>query len=189
MQNEKVARASRLAAVLTAVGFVIVMGAVVYGAVRLGSLDGEIAAKQSEIKRANEDLEALYATLDSVRTQIEHSQYADAKDVLDASIRPRVYVHTRRPIPLTKRIRGALEEEGFVVPKEEIIVDQGPSKNQVRYFRQTEKSEAEEIKTVLRDRLGIDDVVLSYLPGYETSRAIRPRHYEIWLAPPDVVAD
>ena len=79
-------------------------------------------------------------------------------------------------------IADALKKRGFIVPKEEILVDKGPNTTEVRYFRESEKAMAGEIFELLRGHLDIKNAKLAYIPGYEASKAIRPNHYEIWLS-------
>jgi hypothetical protein len=76
-----------------------------------------------------------------------------------------------------------LQQEGFIVPTPEILTQGPKATTEVRYFRSDEKAGAEQIVTAL-STVGISNVQAKYVSGYEDSKRIRPRHYEVWLAPP-----
>jgi len=193
--KNKAIKASKRSAILTLLGFLIVMGSITYSSIKLNSLDAkvkknqielekleeDISEKKDELKKANIDLEDLFNELDSVAAQIEQRKYETAKKALNESIKPRVYIHSKLQLDITNQIAEKLKEKGYEVPKEEILVDKGPKNTQIRYFRKNEEKEANEILKTLREKLNIDDTKLTYFSEYETSKAIRPRHYEIWL--------
>jgi hypothetical protein len=52
---------------------------------------------------------------------------------------------------------------------------------QLRYFRKTEKDEAQRIASILGS--AAVRVTVNYISGYEDSNAIRPMHCEIWFSP------
>ncbi|MFQ5631952.1 MAG: hypothetical protein ACE5I1_24545 [bacterium] len=58
--------------------------------------------------------------------------------------------------------------------------DNAPSKNELRYYRRTERAIAETILQYLVE-LGVD-VSLGYVRGYENSNAIRPHTFEVWFS-------
>ena len=110
-----------------------------------------------------------------------------------AAIRPRIYIHitSEQQRAITLEIARKLIEEGFVIPgpkvqKPEdfvpiIQVQNGPNRTEVRFFRKDEQEDADDILTILKES-GLADAVGKYIPGYEESKQIRPKHYEIWIA-------
>jgi hypothetical protein len=96
---------------------------------------------------------------------------------------PRVYVHIREEEDrsFARSLEEGLEANGFIVPGIERVGRRAPNTSQLRYFRKFEEPEANEIVEVLR-ALGVE-VKSEYIGGHERSTAIRPRHYELWLAP------
>lgn len=60
------------------------------------------------------------------------------------------------------------------------LVKNTPSKNELRYYRRSERAIAETIQQYLME-LGVD-VSLGYVRGYENSNAIRPYTFEIWFS-------
>ncbi|HEX6861365.1 MAG TPA: hypothetical protein VF414_01035 [Thermoanaerobaculia bacterium] len=100
-----------------------------------------------------------------------------------ASTPARVYVHIREDEdrPHARLIEESLESNGFDVPGIERVGRRSPSNSQLRYFRRSEEPEANEIVEILT-ATGVA-VKPQYISGHEKSTAIRPRHYELWLAP------
>ena len=73
-----------------------------------------------------------------------------------------------------------LEASGFKVPPWE-KVSVGPDANEVRYFHEDDLYQAKQIQGLLGNEL---PVKVSYVRGFEKSTAIRPGHFELWLAKP-----
>lgn len=98
-------------------------------------------------------------------------------------IRARVYIHIRKKQQRDKarEIGLKLEEAGFSVPGVERLVESGPKKNQLRFFRKAEADEAAGIVDFLAS-LGIETELVDLSTQYENSSAIRPRHYELWFS-------
>jgi hypothetical protein len=79
-------------------------------------------------------------------------------------------------------LTGALRVAGFVVPAFQVMpAEKMPPGNEVRYFRREEQGGALEATKALQ-QAGLT-VRVTYIGGYENSTAIRPCHYELWLAP------
>ena len=198
----KAIKASKWSAIVTLVGFFFVVVAIGYSAVELRQLekkkaeltqaitehDGQLAAKKAELQQ-------LQGTLEYVRSKVEFANVESeqinlAKKALDQvkydapEIKARVYIHIRDKSQSDNalKIADALKKGGFIVPKEDILVDKGPTATEVRYFRESEKPLAEDIFNLLRANVDIKNAKIMYIPGYETSKAIRPKHYEIWLS-------
>jgi len=96
----------------------------------------------------------------------------------------RIYFHisveTQREAARTLAAR-LLETLGpeFVVPGVE--KKPGPTANELRFFKKSEKEEADKIAQAL-STLGVRVRVQDLSKKYEASKGIRPRHYELWLA-------
>jgi hypothetical protein len=61
-----------------------------------------------------------------------------------------------------------------------MVGPRSPRRSELRFFRQTEAEQAQHGLALLK-RAGLA-VALTYVPGYEDSNKIRPRHFELWLA-------
>ena len=98
--------------------------------------------------------------------------------------RPRIYVHVRSPAQLeaAQHLAAKLKGHGYVFPKAEVVVAQGPQRTQVRYFRPTDAAGATKIAALLQQWQRID-ATTRYIRGYENSSWVKPGHYEIWLGP------
>lgn len=66
----------------------------------------------------------------------------------------------------------------FVVPG--IERKPGPKKSELRFFRSSERADAERVQQTLR-QLGVNVELVDLSSRYETSTRIRPRHLELWL--------
>ena len=99
------------------------------------------------------------------------------------NIPPRIYIQ----IPdenlrdEARQIKSQLEGLNYIVPGiEKVRLSQGST--QVKYFKTAEASEAKQIAEQLRS-LGVSDAREIYISGFEDSKSMRPRHYEIWFGP------
>ena len=202
IKEKEAVTASKRSALLTLAGFLLVFLAFAYSLYELRQLEAkkaelaqEIAENEQLVAVKQAELQQLQGTLDYVRSQLEQAdapseQVNLAKQALEqvtyepTEIRPRVYIHLRdsSQVDTAHKLAAALKDRGFVVPKEEILVDKGPNATEVRYFRESEKHMAAEIFAILTKHLGAENARLSYIRGYEDSKAIRPKHYEIWLS-------
>jgi len=93
----------------------------------------------------------------------------------------RVYFHIRdqNQLAYANQLKARLQEQKFLVPGIQTL-RVGPSVSELRYFRVTDAPEAHAIESAL----GAPGLVVKLIPGYENSADIRPRHFELWLAPP-----
>src|SRR5262245_20937308 len=103
-----------------------------------------------------------------------------------ATLKPRVYFHIRDESQRTqaKQLADTLESRANVVVPGVRRVGTGPSETEFRYFKSGEKQEAEQIANDLTS-LGLK-VETKYVPGFESSNKIRPRHYELWISSGDL---
>ncbi len=66
------------------------------------------------------------------------------------------------------------------MPGIENVGKKAPKNSQLRYFRKSENSEADEIVRIIKG-FGIDDMEARYIPGYADSSNSNIRQYEIWF--------
>lgn len=108
---------------------------------------------------------------------------ADVKSQVDKE-QGRIYMHIRNEGQrnTAKVILEKLDKKGFATPGIE-LVNVGPgAQTEVRFFRKSEETEANEIAAFLKG-LNVSDAATAYVPGFENSTALRTRHYEIWFSP------
>ena len=106
-------------------------------------------------------------------------------DVAKARIefRPRIYMHVQsnNEKEAAQAVEQLLEKNDWIVPGIQRVGIKTPDSSQLRYFRKVEKSTAEKIRGILKNENY--DISLTYIPGYEDSKSIRPMHFEIWFSP------
>jgi hypothetical protein len=97
-------------------------------------------------------------------------------------VTPRVYIHIRK----NSQREGATAlgdslaaSMGVIVPGVQ-LVSGVPKHSELRYFSALDRDEAGTIVDSLKSR--VPDLEASYVSGYEHSAAVRPHHYELWLA-------
>lgn len=92
---------------------------------------------------------------------------------------PRVYIQSLDD-PTSRRQANALQVSlgklGYTVMPLS-IVREVPQVTEIRYYRKSDAKEAGEISAALPFKSQ-----LRYLVGFENSRRVRPRHFEIWIA-------
>lgn len=95
----------------------------------------------------------------------------------------RVYIHIRdeKQRDAARQIENKLEEKDLNVPGIERL-DTGPNTTELRFFRQNEAGEVDGVVNLLHT-LNVPDAKAKYVPGYENSKAMRIRHYELWFSP------
>lgn len=131
--------------------------------------EGTASASEIEEKaRLEEKTSALSQSL------IQKSSQADLK--------PRVYFHIRDESQRTqaKQLADKVESRANVVVPGVQRLDIGPPGTELRYFKSVEEQEAKQIADALSS-LGLK-VATKYVPGFESSNKIRPRHYELWIS-------
>lgn len=139
----------------------------------LRALDDELAAKVAFAVATTEpetsDLKAAAIKIaDEAKASIEQT--------------PRIYLHVEGDADkaAASEVETLLESNGWVVPGIQRVGSTSPSTSQLRYFRDSEKSTAEAIHSALAN--AGHKFSLTYISGYEDSKAIRPMHFEIWFA-------
>lgn len=102
----------------------------------------------------------------------------------EKSIKPMVYLH----ITDESQREAAQSYEGLLSKTNKFLVDKNIkyvgnvklSSPQIRYFRQIDMQQANELANVLRNN-GIMNLRVQYMPGYEDSNTMRPKHLELWF--------
>lgn len=200
-------RGAQIAALASLVVFVVLIAVT---ATELVDLKKEVAAVEKDLAAKDRELDAKSRQLEELDGQLEERQrkldvvnqyYTEMArrdpglarsataavleaDPQAAEVLPRVYIHIRneRQRAQAAEVTRALEAAGFVVPGVERLVDVGPDTSELRYFRRSEAAVADAARAaeVLRG-VGLE-LQPKFVPGYEESKAIRARHYELWLA-------
>ena len=131
------------------------------------------------------------ASVRDVAVAVRRSVPKAAPDDANAPIVIYLHIQDAAQRGSAQRLETALESQaGYIVPGIENVGRQpGVVNNQLRYFRPSDKTEAEKISALL----GSYGITAKPAPisGYENSPLVRPRQYELWLtnAPlPDIPA-
>jgi hypothetical protein len=197
------ARVRRRRAVAFAAAAVIV-AAIGYGLVsyfreqqRLQTLTAQRAVAVAEAEQQQAETLRAQAERDLVAAQTEVVQAKAASTPAPppalgsapapSEVAPRVYIQVLNQDELlrARSLAAPLRDAGFVVPRPE-VVGTGPSANEVRFFRNAERDKAEQIVAVV-SKSGAANTRSVYVSGYEDSRGVRPNHFELWLAPADLL--
>jgi hypothetical protein len=148
----------------------------------------ELKEKQDQLRSINAELAEKQDLVAAVRQKLGTNNVNDAKKLIVASeatpatITPRIFIHIRSNSQLSdaNTLAAKFKAKGYSVPKAEILVDTGPARTEIRYFHKTEK-EADEAADLAAEIGG--ETRARYIPGYENSPLVKPRQYELWLAP------
>ena len=163
---------------------------------RKAELLAEIEQLEEKVKKefelARNDVTEILSNLSNIQPQSltasELTQQMSKLEQIDRQIQtaekeldsPRLYIHIQEEShrERAKGIAEKLKEMGYFVPGIERVATK-VRKNQLRYFRSNEKTEASEIADILKG-LVVGDVEPVYITGYD--KRAKPRHYEIWFA-------
>lgn len=153
-------------------------------------LETEFSKLQDDAKKKQEEIDIAKKNNASALEIEELKKERD--DILDeitpktstlSALPARVYFHISN-----ESQRQKLQEisKAISVPSELIVPgielrSNSPSNNELRYFKLAEKEEAEKIAQSINKSLGVN-VQSKYIPGYEDSKKIRPRHFELWIS-------
>lgn len=155
------------------------------------------AKKASEIQQRAEDETRRQAAVQQVTEQDLRRAQTDLQTELrvattpvtapGSDLKPRVYIQVRSQTEAARALAlgGPLNQAGFTVPKPEVI-DTGPSGTEIRYFRADERQGAEKIAQLVQ-KAGFGNVRVQYVSGFEDSKRIRQNHFELWLAPAELL--
>jgi hypothetical protein len=166
------------------------------------SLETTVAQTAATNEKTQADLARLQTGLALARANIEAAErvtvetaYRQAKAgkgdeppmPVAAPSRARLYTQVWSAEQETQ-IKTLLEK----LPKADVIasccerVSVGPNHDELRYFRKSEADEAARLAKVFTDNGR--PVKAWYVSGFESSRTMRSRHFELWLARPSRVA-
>jgi len=138
-------------------------------------------AEKTRLQKESENKSLDAASRDRLIDRISQlEQQLSPMPAAAAALPSRVYIHIAKEEQRTQAatIAGALRDSEVIVPGIELRSN-SPENSEIRYFRQTEKAEAEGLASTIRTIW--PGVSARYVPGYEASTGIRPRHYELWL--------
>lgn len=102
--------------------------------------------------------------------------------VAERALPSRVYFHINnnsqrdRASELSRYISKPNE---LVVPGIQLL-NYSPERNELRYFRHSERAEAERIADAIKT-FGVEAKV-TYISGHEDNKNLRPRHFELWIS-------
>ena len=146
----------------------------------------EAMAQQADEQRAASDQDLQRAQTELVQASAD-SRVPATVAPSTAGQTPRVYIQVRNQADIgrAREIADTLRDGGFSVPPTQVL-ETGPSANELRFFRQAERAKAEEIARAV-DKAGDESTRVAYLAGFENSRTIRENHFELWLAPVNVL--
>lgn len=145
-------------------------------------LEAKIETLVAETTRSEELVEARRASPGDLSIKM-YDYNKDSRALPgDSGIKPRVYFHikneTQRPSAL-QSAKALSKGSSVIVPGIQRL-DVGPSSTELRYFKKSDEAEAIRIGQDLR-AVGIE-AHIRYVPGFENSKGIRPRHYELWIS-------
>jgi hypothetical protein len=146
----------------------------------------QVGEKREELALLNQELAQSREQFAAVRQKLGTGNIAEAKrlaieDEGSSKVTPRIYIHipSKNQLQIAHQLAQQFRSKGYSVPKAEILVDQRLGRTEVRYFHQTE-NEHEEATSLARDIGG--GALAKYIGGYENSRLVKPRQFEVWLA-------
>jgi hypothetical protein len=96
---------------------------------------------------------------------------------------PRIVVHIRSAAQpkAAQSVTAPFTAQGYVLPKAATLVERGPLQSRVRSFHHADAREATHLAALLT-QVHRQPVVSHFIPGYEDSPLLLPRHDEVWLA-------
>jgi len=156
---------------------------------KLQAVMAQHGAEESKAEAVKARDDALAAEKQAARAQAVYLQ--DQRKLSPASstpspldLTPRVYtqVWNAGQIQQIKPVLERLRQSGFDVPGTEQVTV-GPPTTELRFFRFSDRTDAERIKAILADS-GLP-TKLNYVQGFESSKVIRPHHFELWLGRPE----
>lgn len=144
--------------------------------------DATRQAKEAESQATKADAEKLKA--ETLYRQVQATGPTPPPMPTTAPTKARLYTQAwsaeqeQAVGPIVKDVGASLNID---VPRFERVTV-GPSQNELRYFRPADENEAKRIAAALSEK-GVKPRV-SYVKGFEDSKRIRDKHFELWLAAP-----
>jgi len=202
-----IARKSRRAALITGLGFTLIVGVIAASMVevsrlalqkqslkksidadrkRLSDLDKAVDIKRREAARAQDQLAKTALLLATNQQEAAVQSLVQANAAQTAQNVGRIYFQIR-----SKDQRAAFQQcarsllsLGYRVPPVELIPDRGPNKARLLYFRSNDRDEADRLADSLAGCVG-SPVSVTLYEGQRDPALIRPRQFEVWFPPAD----
>ncbi len=152
---------------------------------KAGQLPSELVPTLTRIAKQSDSSETALAATQAVVVAAEKNM--ETKIVVEqafTSLPPRVYFHISNEEQRTlassiaKKLEKELDNLDVTVPG--IELKPGPHNTELRFFKSAESEEAKNIYNALT-ALGISVKLIDLSSRYESSKGIRPRHYELWF--------
>jgi hypothetical protein len=201
-QVAKLGRRSQLAGMLSLLGAVLIVGALLASYSELRALEtrkatlaAEVAKLEAQKVGLRKDNATLYDVINKASIKLATGATPAASNAAAATLLigappsagdmpvRRVYFQARatNQQPLFRRCADNLLKAGYRVPKLELVPQTGPAVSTVRYFRPTERDEALKVVEDLGDCAGTQFAVVQ-IGGYEQSPLVKPHQFEVWFA-------
>ncbi len=156
-------------------------------AARDAAIEAERLATQAREEAAQEAKTAqeALAKYEQVRLVLQREEPSNTVLALPggAAGRPFVYIHVHNPEQErhAQRLRRLLPQRGYAAPGIETVTA-GPRTTQLRYFRESEREEAERLTRILQESLETADIRTEFVGGYEARS--RAGQFELWYGLP-----
>lgn len=139
-----------------------------------------------ENKSNTKDYDAVRAALTNTRRAAIPTPSAQVQTLSQTNadqLPSRVYIHIpdERQRSSARESATLLRSNKFDVPGIELVNNLRLKGTQVRYFRKIDGGLASQVVQLLQSQ-GVGNVRVLYVPGYEDSTAMRPKHLEVWFA-------
>lgn len=210
VDQKRIADVRKASKSIITVGFMAFLAMICYSGYQLYWMNKEIAAKDRQMKETTANLRQVSLEIEAKQNELTMLDKKivllnDALAILgsknpdlaervvgvpsqdepnEAMMLPRIYIHIQDHSQrgMAKRVAEQLQEQGYVVPGIETIhPDKSPTATQFRYFR-LDELEFQDVDRIVRALRGMDIAVKNvYVPGYEDTWRMEPRHYEIWF--------
>lgn len=194
---EKIKKSSRTSVLISSLGLLLIIGALVYSFFKLNSLQKDISVLSDLRLSLRRDVDSLKQVKDSLSVRLTVSNAINlsdknvSKEELEKNISdstagyvPRIYIHINNEGQRAdaRKTGMILQKHGFIVPGIEYVGNKSPNQNQIRYFRKTaqEENDISQITGYL-EKSGIR--LEKRLIKINNLDQIKPRQYEIWFAP------
>lgn len=191
----KLEKSSKTSLVISSLGLLLIIGALIYSFIKLSSLQNEITILDGKKNSLKTEIDSLSKLKDTLQTRLTISNTANLSEgIIDkeeleqnltdttASVAPRIYLHIKNESQRrkAKEVGMMLQKNGYVVPGIENVGNRSPQVTQLRYFTNS-KQEQEDLKQILGLFNKSSVRVVEQFVRSNQRIKIRPRHYEIWF--------
>lgn len=145
--------------------------------------------KQAEADEARQKAEQALVKFNRVSTEKDELLQAATRGDpalahrLHDRERPTVYIEVQSDEQrgLAERLQKDLQKRNYQAPGIE-LVKAGPRKAELRYFRESDRAQAEALAANLREQDGLANLTARLVTGYEANST--PLQFELWWGPP-----